>query len=89
MKESKVENALKKRIKKQGGIPYKFTSPGKRGVPDELILMPIPEEYRAIVNKYVYFVECKAPGKKPRAEQLKVHKEIRKLGYRVEVVDSI
>jgi hypothetical protein len=57
-------------------------------VPDRLILCPIPECHRAIVAKYVWFVEAKAPGKKPRVEQVREHKRLRKMGFRVEVVDG-
>lgn len=90
MKENKVEQALSKRIKKQGGIPYKFVSPGRNDVPDRLCLLPIVDMYhRAIVNNYVRFVECKAPGKKPRTSQIREHNRLKKLGFNVEILDDI
>ena len=49
------------------------------GLPDRLCLFPGGE---------VVFVELKAPGKKPRKIQLFMHRKIRALGFRVEVVDT-
>jgi hypothetical protein len=90
MRESKIEkDSLVRSIKELKGIAYKFTSPGLRGVPDRLILLPIPKEHRELISKYMYFVECKAPGKKPRPDQLREHKRIRNLGYRVDIKDAI
>ena len=37
----------------------------------------------------VFFIEFKAPGKKPNAGQLLEHGEMRKRGQRVYVVDNI
>lgn len=88
MLESIVEEKLCKAVKRAKGEAYKFTSPGRRGVPDRLILYPIPEKHQAIVAKYVQFVECKAPKKKPRPEQVREHKRLRKLGFKVEVADK-
>jgi hypothetical protein len=36
----------------------------------------------------VYFIELKAPGKKPRPDQLAEHTAIRKHGIKVAVLDS-
>ena len=36
--EKDVESYLKRKVKAQGGLSYKFVSPGQRGVPDQLIL---------------------------------------------------
>lgn len=89
MRESTVEKHLVKRVAAAGGIAYKFTSPARRSVPDRLSLLPVPPEHREIVAKYVQFEECKAPGKKPTAGQLREHARLRALGFRVEVIDSI
>jgi hypothetical protein len=78
-----------KTIKKLGGLALKFVSPGTRGVPDRIILLPIPQEHREIVAKYIWFVECKTPGEKPRPDQAAVHRKFRKLGFRVEVIDEM
>ncbi|ABS41879.1 VRR-NUC domain-containing protein [Clostridium botulinum] len=80
MEESRIEKRLKKEIEKLGGKALKFVSPGVSGVPDRIVLLP---EGRII------FVELKAPGKKPRPIQKYRIKELRSLGFRVEIIDSI
>ena len=40
MKESYIEGYLVRKVKEQGGLCYKFTSPGNPGVPDRLIITP-------------------------------------------------
>ena len=80
MKEQLIENRLKKEIEKLGGKALKFVSPGMSGVPDRIVLLP---EGRII------FVELKAPGKKLRPLQELRKKELEKLGFRVECIDSI
>lgn len=79
MRESDIEIYAVKEVRKLGGVAYKFTSPGRIGVPDRIMLFP---------NGIIYFVEFKAPGKKPTEGQLREHKRIRDLGFYVEVVDS-
>ena len=73
--EKDIENYLKKKTK---GLCLKFMSPGTVGVPDRII----------ICQKGIFFVEVKAPGKKPRASQIAMHKKISKAGQHVWVVDS-
>lgn len=89
MRESKVESAHRDAIRAQGGLSFKFTSPGRVGVPDRIDLLPVPLAVRDLVAQYIRFTECKAPGKKPRPEQLREHSRLRALGFRVDVVDSI
>lgn len=79
IRESTIEKHLIAEVKKAGGIAYKFLSPGRRAVPDRLILLP---GGRAV------FVECKSPGEKPRPEQLREHERLRALGFNVVVLDS-
>lgn len=80
MLERDIERALCKRVKELGGMCEKFTSPGKRSVPDRLVTLPGP--------CYV-FVELKAPGKKPTELQRKDHWRRRCLGCDVRVIDSM
>ncbi|OMQ26876.1 VRR-NUC domain-containing protein [Serratia oryzae] len=79
IRESVIEANLVKQVKAAGGTAYKFTSPGRRGVPDRLVLLP---GGRAV------FVECKAPGETPRPDQLREHNRLRALGFAVVVLDS-
>ena len=89
MKESQVENKLVQGTQNKGGIAYKFVSPNHRGVPDRLVLLPLPDMLSKVLKKYMYFVECKAPGKKARPDQLREHAKLRALGYRVRVLDTV
>ncbi len=87
MRESKIEKSHCDKHKAKGGIAYKFVSPGCNGVPDRLFLFPIAKEHIDIVNKYVKFIEFKQPGKKPDPHQLKQHKKLNKLNFKVGVID--
>jgi hypothetical protein len=79
MRERYIESRLVKAVKEQGGICPKFVSPGLDGMPDRLILLP---------SGRAGFAEVKAPGKIPSALQLKRHKQLRKLGFKVFVIDN-
>lgn len=78
MLEKQVEAYLVKRIKLLGGMAEKFTSPGRRAVPDRIVTLP---------NRII-FVELKAPNKKPTENQLRDHERRRALGQTVLVLDS-
>ena len=78
-RESIIEKHLVAEVKKAGGRAYKFLSPGRRSVPDRIVLLP---------GGRLVFVECKAPGEQPRADQLREHKRLRALGFTVVVLDS-
>ena len=79
IREDSVEQHLVKEVRKVGGVAYKFVSPGKRSVPDRIVLLPAGR---------LVFVECKAPGKPPRADQIREHERLRALGFTVVVLDS-
>jgi len=87
-RERNVEGRLKDRADDLGGTAYKFVSPGRAGVPDRLVLLPVAEEHREIVGRYVRFVELKKEGKTPETHQLLEHAHLRGLGYSVEVIDT-
>lgn len=78
--EKDVEAALVRRVKALGGLCEKFTSPGRRSVPDRIITLP---------GGKIVFVECKAPGKKPTIKQYMDHEMRRALGCEVLVIDNI
>ena len=79
MLERDIENALARRVKSLGGTCEKFTSPGRRSVPDRLITMP---------GGKIIFIELKAPGKKPTELQARDHARRRALGCDVRVIDN-
>ena len=80
MREKKIEQKLVTAVKKHGGICPKFVSPGVDGMPDRLLLLP---------HGRFAFVEVKAPNQKPRPLQLSRHRLLRRLGFRVYVLDAL
>ena len=80
MREKHIEKELAARTKAMGGIAPKFTSPGFDGMPDRLVLLP---------GGRMGFVELKAPGRTPRPLQLARHRLLRRLGFKVFVIDGI
>lgn len=79
MQEKKIEKKLARMVKERGGICPKFVSPSFAGMPDRIALMP---------GGRFAFVEVKAPGEKPRPLQIARHKLLRRLGFRVYVLDA-
>lgn len=77
--EKDIEQCLVKAVKNMGGIAPKFVSPGYDGMPDRIVLLP---------HGVFAFVELKAPGKKPRPLQLSRHEMLRRLGFKVYVLDG-
>lgn len=80
MLEKVIEKELVKEVKRQGGLCWKFTSPSTAGVPDRVVMLP--------KGKFG-FVELKAPGKKLRPIQVKRNKQLKLLGIKVYVLDSL
>lgn len=79
--EGDVERALVKRVEKElGGSCEKFTSPGRRSVPDRICLFP---------GGRIIFVELKAPGKTPSKLQQRDHERRRAMGFDVRVIDNL
>lgn len=79
MREKVIEQKLVKAVKAAGGIAPKLVSPGFDGMPDRMVLMP---------GGRIGFVEVKAPGEKPRPLQVSRHRLLRRLGFRVYVLDD-
>jgi len=88
MRESKIERLYCEKIAQLGGVSYKFVSPGVRGVPDRITLLPVPQWLAQILPRYIMFVEFKAPGKKQCVRQKRESDVIRKLGFPVKVIDN-
>ena len=80
MQEKQIEQKLTLMVKAKGGIAPKFVSPSFAGMPDRLVLLP---------GGVFAFAELKAPGMKPRALQVARHEMLRRLGFRVYVIDGI
>ena len=79
MREKEIEKKLRLEVKQAGGFCPKLVSPGFDGMPDRMVLLP---------NGRICFVEVKAPGEKPRPLQLSRHRLLRRLGFRVYVLDD-
>ena len=79
MREKTIEQHLVKAVKNSGGIAPKMVSPGFDGMPDRLVLLP---------GGKIGFVEVKAPGKEPRPLQVARHGLLRRLGFKVYVLDA-
>lgn len=79
MREKTIEQKFVMEVKRVGGLALKFTSPGFDGMPDRIVLLP---------GGKMAFVEVKAPGEKPRPLQLARHRLLRRLGFRVYVLDE-
>lgn len=84
MREKQIEMALVYRVKELGGTCEKFVSPGRRSVPDRLVILPGYDEPARII-----FVELKAPGNKPTEAQRRDHERRRELGCEVRVIDNL
>ena len=80
MLEREIERKLKKAVFNDGGLALKFISPSFNGVPDRLLLF---QGGKAVL------CELKAPGKKPRALQIKRKRQLEELGFKVYVIDSV
>ena len=79
MQEKSIEQKLVQAVKAMGGIAPKFVCPGYDGMPDRIILLP---------GGRIAFVEVKATGRKPRPLQLHRHGLLRRLGFKVFVLDT-
>lgn len=80
MLEKIIEQKLVKVVKAMGGIAPKFVSPSFDGMPDRLVLLP---------KGKIAFVEVKAPNKTPRPLQTARHEMLRRLGFKVYVLDKV
>ncbi|MCD7825261.1 MAG: VRR-NUC domain-containing protein [Clostridiaceae bacterium] len=80
MREKDVECRLVSEVKKRGGICPKWVSPGFDGVPDRIALLP---------DGRIGFVEVKAKGKRPRPLQTARLELLRRLRFKVYVLDDI
>lgn len=80
MRESTLERRLVREIKKIGGEAPKWVSPGNRGVPDRIILLP---------NGQTVYVEMKAPGEALSPLQERWKRKLQNMGHRHFKIDSV
>lgn len=79
MRERDIEKQLSIEVKARGGLCEKWKS-GTVGWPDRIVLLP---------DGKIVFVELKSQGKKPRAIQFYRHTQLRRLGFKVYVLDNL
>ena len=79
LREKTIEQKLVQTVKGLGGLCLKLVCPGFDGMPDRLVLLP---------EGRLTFVELKAPGRKPRPLQLSRHSLLRRMGFKVYVIDG-
>lgn len=78
MRENTIEQYLVEQVKAKDGEVRKVKWIGRNGAPDRIVMLP---------DRTVW-VELKAPGEKCRPHQIREHERMRRMGQRVEVVDS-
>lgn len=79
MLEKDIEKYFCDLVSAKGGKAIKGAGTGVAGFPDRIVLKP---------SGKVFFVELKAPGKKPRKLQVHVISWLIDMGFSVYVVDS-
>lgn len=77
-RESDIESYLVERVKSLGGEVRKVKWIGRNSAPDRVVMLP----------DLTVWVELKAPGEKCRPNQIREHERMRRMGQRVEVIDS-
>lgn len=80
MLEKTIEKQVCDYAKKLGLFAEKFTSPGRRSVPDRMFTTP---------KGQIFFIEFKRLGEKPTLAQINDHTERRKRGCTVHVCDNV
>lgn len=80
LRERDIERELVRRVRELGGEIRKVQWIGRVNAPDRLVLLP---------GRRSVWVELKAPGKAPTAQQVREHNRMRRAGEIVEVIDSL
>lgn len=94
MRERVIEAYLVKRVREHGGEVRKVQWIGRRGAPDRLVMLPARRLTNSLEcawcnpNGVAIWVELKATGVKPEPHQVREHERMRKMGQRIEVIDS-
>lgn len=79
--EEQIETYLSKKVKSVGGLSLKWSSPGRSGVPDRILIFPEGD---------IHFVELKAEGKRGNLSTLQRSfiKKLECMGCKVHVIAS-
>ena len=79
MREAVIERHLRKRVMAKGGLCLKWVSPGMRGVPDRIVMLPFG---------ITAFVELKSTTGKLRLNQQRMLAKLDDLGMHVATLRS-
>ena len=88
MRETQVEAALTRGAAELVGRAYKWVSPSDAGVPDRLVVLPMPRCPSCGSACRVGAVELKAPGQVLRPLQQRQHETLQALGMHVGWADT-
>lgn len=77
IRERDIEKAFTAKVKAAGGEIRKVKWIGRKGAPDRVVML----------NGTVWWIEFKAPGERPSAQQASEHRRMKKMGMRVVVID--
>ena len=77
--EKKLETKCRLHVEKRGGKLLKFVSPGNKGVPDRILLMP---------GGYAVYLEFKRPGGRKQPLQGWWIKWLNDNGHKAYVIDN-
>lgn len=79
LRESSLEKKFRESVERIGGLAPKWVSPGNRGVPDRIVILP---------DGRTAFVELKAPGRPLQPLQRKWKRTLEQLGHKHFKIDS-
>ena len=89
--EGEVQAYGAEQLKKHGCLVRKINYEGRRGCPDQLVLVPkrFDEYWHCFTTPSVMFIEYKkAPNIEPEPHQLREHERMRAVGADVRVIGS-
>lgn len=79
MREVEIERPACSFAESKGWFQFKIEKASKNGIPDRFFAR----------NSLIILIEFKRPGEEPNAQQQKRHRELRKQGVPVFVVDNL
>lgn len=79
MRESALERRLVREVERIGGLAPKWVSPGNRGVPDRLVILP---------GGRTIYVEMKKPGEQLKPLQKRWKRKLQELGQEHYKIDN-
>lgn len=85
--ESKAEREFTTHARERGCLHWKWTSPGRPGVPDRILI--VPSAMRTVMRPAIRFIEWKKKGGTLKDRQKRRIKELRDAGCTVEVFDDL